>query len=43
MELLLRYIYRFKKIEIKPLKRFLSYTSTDFETISKEMYKTHVT
>jgi hypothetical protein len=33
-ELLLRYIYRLKKMEIKPLKRFLSYTSTDFVTIS---------
>jgi hypothetical protein len=43
MELLFRYIYHFKKLEIKPLKLFLSYTSTDFVTISKEMYKTHIT
>ncbi len=39
MEPLLRYIYRLKKMKIKPLKHYLLYTSTDVVTISKETYK----
>ncbi len=42
-ETLVRYIYRPRTVKIEVLKCYILYTRTDVVTVSKEMYKTHVT